>query len=139
MGNYYQHGKNVAKDIPKAVGYYKKAAALGGAQAQVSLALLYDEGVEVAADEEQALVWYNKAAGQGHEVAMLKLGLNYWKGKGIAQSYERAWKLLNQVRIGAEDPDIQESARAALDKIKDELGADVARDVYPSWNQLKFK
>lgn len=74
LGRVYDEGFNKAKE---AFAWFKKAAELGNAQAQVELAELYDAGEGVTQDTEQAVKWYEKAAEQGHEEAQLALGLHY--------------------------------------------------------------
>lgn len=74
LGRVYDEGFNKAKE---AFSWFKKAAELGNAQAQVELAELYDAGEGVSQDTEQAFIWYEKAAEQGHEEAQLALGLHY--------------------------------------------------------------
>lgn len=74
LGRIYDEGFNQAKE---AFSWFKKAAELGNAQAQVELAELYDAGEGVPQNTEQAVFWYEKAAKQGHEEAQLALGLHY--------------------------------------------------------------
>lgn len=74
LGRVYDEGLNKAKE---AFAWFKKAAELGNAQAQVELAELYDAGEGVTQDTEQAVKWYEKAAEQGHEEAQLALALHY--------------------------------------------------------------
>ncbi len=74
LGRIYDEGYNQEKE---AFSWFKRAAKLGNAQAQVELAELYDAGEGVTQDTEQAVIWYEKAAEQGHEEALLALGLHY--------------------------------------------------------------
>ena len=74
LGRVYDEGFNKAKE---AFSWFKQAAELGNAQAQVELAELYDAGEGVPQDTEQAVIWYEKAAQQEHEEAQLALGLHY--------------------------------------------------------------
>ena len=74
LGRVYDEGFNKAKE---AFSWFKKAAELGNAQAQVELAELYDAGEGGPQDTEQAVIWYEKAAQQEHEEAQLALGLHY--------------------------------------------------------------
>jgi hypothetical protein len=74
LGRVYDEGFNQPKE---AFPWFKKAAELGNAQAQVELAELFDAGEGVSQDTEQAVSWYEKAAQQGHEEAQLALGLHY--------------------------------------------------------------
>ena len=74
LGRVYDEGFNQPKE---AFSWFKKAAELGNAQAQVELAELFDAGEGVSQDTEQAVSWYERAAQQGHEEAQLALALHY--------------------------------------------------------------
>lgn len=74
LGRIYDEGFNKPQE---AFPWFKKAAELGNAQAQVELAELYDAGDGVVKDTEKAIEWYEKAASQGHDEAQLALGLHY--------------------------------------------------------------
>lgn len=56
----------------------------GHANAQFSLASMYDQGRGVSRDgkREQAATWYSRAADQGHVVAQFMLGEMYENGRG---------------------------------------------------------
>ncbi|WP_158966456.1 tetratricopeptide repeat protein [Paraglaciecola sp. L3A3] len=83
--NYYQ--KN---DYPEALYYYQQAAKLGHAQAQFSLAKMYQDGKGTDQNTSQAAHWYLQAAKQGHAQAQATLGFMYSKGTGIKQDYAQA-------------------------------------------------
>lgn len=107
------------KDYALAVECFRKAAALGDANAQYSLGSMYYGGLGVERDIEQATVWLGKAAGQGHAeakrhlkemrragrevvdgwltaaakgdaTAQYNLGQMYEVGEGVAQSDKQA-------------------------------------------------
>ena len=74
VGRVYDGGFNQPQ---KALTWFKKAAELGDAQAQLELAELYEAGDGVKKDLEQAIKWYEKAAAQDHDEAQLALALHY--------------------------------------------------------------
>lgn len=90
----------VEKQWDKAVEWYRKAAVLGHAEAQRSLAICYYAGGNgIAQDYSQAVTWARKAAeqkdAQGYEI----LGNCYYYGHGIGQDYEQA---VNCYKVSAE-------------------------------------
>ena len=57
------------KDFKKAVEWYRKAAEMGDASAQLNLGFCYDNGEGVEQDKKEAVKWYRKAAENGDEDA----------------------------------------------------------------------
>ncbi len=70
----YEHGRGIARNPSKAVGWYCRAALQGSPQAQYSLAYLYFTGRGVPRDHGVAQKWFGLAAKQGdhHAARMLK-------------------------------------------------------------------
>jgi len=66
---------------------YRRAAELGNADAQNSLAEMYLNGPGVAQNNNLALELFRKAAVQGNAAAKRNLGLMNEQGHGVAQSY----------------------------------------------------
>lgn len=86
IGNFYFHGKGVAKDYGKAFAWYRKAADLSGnAAAECSLGMCYQYGYGTAVDYEKARSFYGMSAKQGLGLAYYRLGLLYEQGLGVAQ------------------------------------------------------
>lgn len=69
LGEMYQNGKGVARNINKALMWYRKAAEQGHTAAQCMLGAIYDEGRLVEKDEVEAIKWYRKSATQGNAYA----------------------------------------------------------------------
>ncbi|HVV68797.1 MAG TPA: tetratricopeptide repeat protein [Gammaproteobacteria bacterium] len=65
LGECYECGKGVNKDVDKAIGYYNLAAKQKLAIAQHKLSCLYYEGLGVEEYLEKALNYSEEAAGQG--------------------------------------------------------------------------
>jgi len=74
VGRIYDEGFDQPQ---KALPWFKKAAELGNAQAQLELAELYEAGDGVPKNIELAISWYEKAAAQDHDEAQLALALHY--------------------------------------------------------------
>lgn len=53
--------------------YQQKMANLGYAEAQYTLATMYEDGIGTKKNLDKALEWYRKAAEQGHELALQKI------------------------------------------------------------------
>ena len=127
LGEAYERGKLVERDLAKAAQAYRQAAEQGHPGAQYALAHLYHMGNGVAQDMSAAMAWYRAAARQGHEAAQLALGDQYRIGlivprdlEGSTKWYRRAaeqgnifaqYELANAYRYGhGVAPDATEAA-----------------------------
>jgi TPR repeat protein len=140
LGWFYQYGQGVETNFPAAISWYQKAAEQGHAMSQLNLAVVYDDGIGVATNKEEAVKWYRLAADQGEPRAQLDLAVMYWRGEGVTQDYKQAWDLFNRVRVTSPDKAAQWKARAALDKMVEELGVDqrrLGRMNYPAWEVVQ--
>ena len=80
------------KCVAEGVKYLRNASEKNVAQAQYTLAVVY-EGMEEArayVDEKTSILYLEKAAQQGHTDAQNMLGEKYMKGEGIERSLEKA-------------------------------------------------
>ena len=85
------NGQGAPQDKATAVSRRRrKAADQGDADAQYSLASLYDTGLGVPQDYAAAASWLRKAADQGHATAQYNLGVMYENGRGVPQDYAAA-------------------------------------------------
>ena len=62
LGNCYEDGYGVGKNIAEAVKWYQKAAEQGSADAQYKLGVCYEKGEGVEKDAVEAAKWYQEAA-----------------------------------------------------------------------------
>jgi TPR repeat protein len=85
-----EHGSNV----DTAVVWFKKAADLGDASAQVALGDIFADQKFGRLDYVQAVNWYRKAADQGHRGGQFGLGMRYMRGEGVARDLEEARRWL---------------------------------------------
>lgn len=82
-----------------------RATADGGlAQAQFTLAQLYDAGAEVPRNYAEAARWYRAAAEQGHIAAQNRLGQYLHAGLGIARDPQAALEWLRRAADAGQDP-----------------------------------
>ncbi|HHO47026.1 MAG TPA: sel1 repeat family protein [Desulfobacteraceae bacterium] len=65
-------------------------AEAGDAEAQYSLAMMYDLGNNLSRDEEKAIYWFRKAAEQDLAAACHSLGIKYEFGSSVGQSSTEA-------------------------------------------------
>lgn len=83
-------------DPVRAVGWYRRAAEAGLAEAQFNLAHCLATGNGVARDDVAALDWMLMAAGQGLASAQFLTGVMFNEGLGTAPDRERALYWLAQ-------------------------------------------
>jgi TPR repeat protein len=76
--------------LTEAVGWFKRAAQQGNADAQFNLGIAYDDGVGVPKDSAEAAKWVRKAAEQGNADAQDELGRMYVLGDGVLKDYAEA-------------------------------------------------
>lgn len=72
----YLTGKDIPKNVEKAVRHLTASAEAGNQYAQYTLGKLYLMGRDVPQDREEALYWFTQAADQGNEYA--QFFLNRW-------------------------------------------------------------
>lgn len=73
LGKLYLTGKDVPKDIEKAVSHLTASAEAGNQYAQYTLGKLYLMGQDIPQDREKALHWFAQSAEQGNEYAQFFL------------------------------------------------------------------
>lgn len=74
LGQLYQQGHGVKKDLKKAVDYYMAAIAQQDLQAEYTLGIFYFNGEDGKHDYQQALGWFNDAAFKGNPESQYVLG-----------------------------------------------------------------
>jgi len=90
LGEMYERGGFVARDLKEAVRWYQLAAQQGAVNAQLNLGKIYELGQGVAQDYKEALRWFQLAARQGSPNGQFNLGFMYESGRGVAQDYKEA-------------------------------------------------
>lgn len=79
-GLMYLEGRAVAKDLPSAFRWFKKAADAGYPAAQYDLAVMYENGEGTVASCTDAALWYERAAQKNHLYAIENLLAIYERG-----------------------------------------------------------
>ncbi len=89
LGELYEHGRRVKRDVRRAVGLYERAAERSG-WARFKIGTLYLQGEGIPADYAKALAWLRRSAGEGHPGARNNLGQMYERGLGVPVDYATA-------------------------------------------------
>jgi TPR repeat protein len=92
VGQYYEVGKSVPKNITIALQWYQKAAENNEPRAQNHLACLFLSGKSVSKDLSKGLNWLKKSAEQGFTDAQFNIGACYWHGEGIPKDLNTAFQ-----------------------------------------------
>jgi TPR repeat protein len=89
LGEAYDAGRLVPRDLGEAMKWYRRAAEAGYPEAQNSL------GSALQAEKRyaEALVWYEKAAAQEHARSISSLAALYDAGLGVPQDRNKAFQL----------------------------------------------
>ena len=91
LGNLYERGELVTKDLAEAVRWYTVAANLGNSTAAVRLGELYEDGQLLPRDESSALAWYQRAVALGDVAGHMNLARIFLKGDlGVKGDPEKA-------------------------------------------------
>jgi hypothetical protein len=96
IGEFYEKGESLPRNLPEAMKWYTKLADLGDTEAQVRLSAIY-MGVEgTPADYSQARHWCEQAAKAGDARAEVCLGTIYQRGLTVQPDSKRAVKYYEQ-------------------------------------------
>ncbi|GAB4190758.1 MAG: hypothetical protein Tsb002_18970 [Wenzhouxiangellaceae bacterium] len=93
LGQRYQRGDGVPRDLAKARYWLEQAAAQDNADALNQLGDNFHDGVGVAVDYRQALLHYHRAAQQGHSHSQWMLGYMFEHAEGVSANPDiaRQW------------------------------------------------
>lgn len=86
LGNMYEFGEGVSKDLVQASQWYRNGAEQGYSTAQLNLGTLYENGEGVPLNETEAVVWFRRAAEQKLPAAEFNLGWAYQYGRGVEKN-----------------------------------------------------
>ncbi len=81
---------NTAMNYAEALRWYRAAADLGDANAEVEVGQMYALARGAPEDQAQALFWYRKAADQGNADGEFYVGVQYESGWGVVKDYGQA-------------------------------------------------
>ena len=83
LGDIYENGLGVKKDVARAIGLFEKAGGKGFRLAQARLGSIFFHGDEIVQDVAKARQWLRRAALAGDSLSALYLGQIYRDGLGI--------------------------------------------------------
>ena len=81
----------IAKNLPEALEWYRKAADKGNNNAEDALGRFYETGTAVPKDMGQAIFWYQRAADHGNPSAQVAMGVIYLQAKSVPQDNAKAF------------------------------------------------
>ena len=90
IGKKYELGKNVDKDILRAMTWFQRLADQGYTRGNLSLGFIYYLGKDYKQNFNQAIFHFQKAAEKGDAKASYNLAKIYHKGKGVEINLEKA-------------------------------------------------
>ncbi|MGN7294358.1 tetratricopeptide repeat protein [Rhizobium sp. SAFR-030] len=90
LGEAYEAGSGVPKDLSKALYWYREAAARRDRYAQLRIGWFYQNGLVVEPDGAMAASWYEKAASQNNIWGYHMLAVLYAEGEGVPRDLEKA-------------------------------------------------
>ncbi len=88
MGELFEEGKAVARNIEEAMALYRLSAEQGFVKAQYRLGFKLFMGHDCEAEPGEGVRLVSLAAAQGHAMAHFLLGLAYLAGRGVARDVE---------------------------------------------------
>jgi len=89
-------GKDVPRDMKRAVYYFERAARKGSSRAKFNLAILLERGEGVEKDKKRALQLLNEAADEDNSLAMYRLAAKYVQGEGVQVDRRKAAEYLER-------------------------------------------
>jgi len=139
LGSFYYFGYGTARDVAKAVEWFRAAAEHGFAAAQLNLANFYSEGTGVPIDFSEAAHWAKLAAEQGVSEAASKYAYLCENGIGVPRDYVAAYLWYSRaVAEGDKSAAARAKAvsrhlsRSEREQAKYTLAAEAARPTQPS-------
>src|SRR5690606_17724572 len=97
IGNMYEKGVGVERNLNKAKTWYKAAASQGNLTAMHNLGVLYAMGTEGVSDHRSAVRWFTEAADLDVSDSKFNLAILAAKGLGMQKDMTEAYKWLDIV------------------------------------------
>jgi TPR repeat protein len=94
LGDVYARGVGAAKDVARAIRWYRLAIAYGDLEGYNRIAGLYQNGDGVPKDLQAAIRWYSAAAKRDSSNAKFNLGLIYSDDRSDVTDYVKAYAWL---------------------------------------------
>jgi TPR repeat protein len=94
LGEHYQAGRGVKRDLTNAAALFQRAAEGGDVSGQFDLAYLYETGRGVSKNQQLAAKWYGLAAQGGDPTAQFLYGQRCLNGLGVPKDPVEGMKWL---------------------------------------------
>ena len=111
IGNRYEAGNGVKKDLKRALCWYQRSADQRYPLGYYSLAVFYANGIQVAKNLVAAAQLFRQGANVGDAACQRELGICYQHGYGVAEDAKEAFKLF---RLAAESKQRDREAQYCL-------------------------
>jgi TPR repeat protein len=111
-----QSGEGASKSEVEALGWFRKAADKGLAEAKFNVGKCFQNGLGAAVNEAEAFKWFKEAADQGLAQAEFETGLCHWHGLGTPVDLPEAFLWLSLAARRA-----MPNARENCEELKSEM------------------
>lgn len=154
LGNMYNEGYGVERDIREAFNHYRRAALLFNTDAMVAVASFYQKGYGIPRNPKFASDWYKRAAELGHGTGAFFYALSVYGGskmtdendpRGVKPDHKESYKWMRIAERITKDAKLRQTAKVMAGNIAKKLDpADVqtldqaAKDWTPA-DPLSFK
>ena len=112
----HRRGLGTVEDHAEAARWYRRAADLGNAYGQTSLAEALLQGDGVAKDEPEAARWYRAAVAQREQYAYLPLARLYAEGIGVERDLVEAHALATAAQAALDSSESSEDEAISLQR-----------------------
>lgn len=92
VGEMYEKGRGVDRDLRSAFSWYSKASQKGNMKAEYKLGMAYLNGKGIRKNYRKAYEWLKKSSDKGYVRAQYYLGTLYEEGLGTEQNIDKALK-----------------------------------------------
>jgi hypothetical protein len=137
VGEMYERGRGVNKDMSMAFQWYLKSAEQGNTKGAFRAGLCYLKGEGVEKNLDEALKWMQNSADKSYERANYYLGVMYEKGEGVQVNLTRALTYYKKAyssgyapaneRIAEVKKAIEEEDRVRIARVEAEARKQIAR------------
>jgi hypothetical protein len=119
----YESGRDVPKDVVKAIALYEQAAAGGEANGWFRLGKIYADGLGVAPDRPKALELYRQGAFAGVSEAQYNVGAMLVSARGVKRDWVEGFAWLIVATKSGAPPEGEQQVRAQLAKRPADIAA----------------
>ena len=123
LASCYENGRDVPKDIVKAIALYRQAAAGGEANGWFRLGKIFADGLGVEPDRPKALEYYRQGARAGVVEAQYNVGAMLVSARGVKRDWVEGLAWLIVATTHGSPPEGEQQVRAQLAKRPADIAA----------------